>query len=454
MPCPTTHRLFRDAASCSRPRWPGPSAWPHRTLCLPTCLRVPHRAGANDRLQIGLIGAGGMGMGNLANCAAHQDVVVTAICDVWKDRRDAACAQYPTAKPYADYRETLQQQDVDAVIIATPPHWHCLIAVEACAAGKDIYLQKPMSLHVAETLAIKQAVKRHERISQIGTQIHAGENYRRVVERIRSGQLGPISVVRTFNVMNQGPEGIGNPPATDPPADMDWDVWVGPARDVRLQPPDHAQRLRELLVHELQRRLDTRHGAAHCRPAVLGAGIGRAAAHELHGRTPHRAGRGRCAGRAGGGLAVPFADVHLVDERREQFRIRLRTRQRQPGGWASTSTASTARCMPITGCTKSCRKETASRMCSRRRNRCPRRPATNANGWIACARGSSRVAASTIMRRSTWPSTWRICRGALGRDIRWDPAADKIVERCGSHAAGSSAVPRSLAVPVSDYLTG
>ena len=119
------------------------------------------RVGANDRLQIGLIGAGGMGMGNLANCAAHQDVVVTAICDVWKERRDAACAQYPTAKPYADYREMLQQQDVDAVIIATPPHWHCLIAVAACAAGKDIYLQKPMTLHVAETLAIKQAVKRH-----------------------------------------------------------------------------------------------------------------------------------------------------------------------------------------------------------------------------------------------------------------------------------------------------
>ena len=192
-------------------------------------LASPTRVGANDRLQIGLIGAGGMGRGNLANCAAHDDVVVTAVCDVWKERRDAVCAQFHTAKPYADYRQMLQQQDVDAVIIATPPHWHCLIAVAACAAGKDIYLQKPMSLHVAETLAIKQAVKRHERISQIGTQIHAGDNYRRVVERIRSGQLGPISVVRTFNVMNQGPEGIGNPPATDPPADLDWDMWVGPA---------------------------------------------------------------------------------------------------------------------------------------------------------------------------------------------------------------------------------
>ncbi len=187
------------------------------------------RTGANDKLQIGLIGAGGMGRGNLDNCAVHEDVVVTAVCDVWKERRDAVCAQYPTAKPYGDYRQLLQQTDVDAVIIATPPHWHCLMAVDACRAGKDIYVQKPMSLHVAESLAIKQAVARHGRISQIGTQIHAGENYRRVVERVRSGQLGPVSVVRTFNVMNQGPQGLGNPPASSPPADLDWEQWVGPA---------------------------------------------------------------------------------------------------------------------------------------------------------------------------------------------------------------------------------
>lgn len=194
-----------------------------------SALASPRQVGPNDRLQIALIGAGGMGLGNLANCAAHQDVTVTAICDVWQARRDAACATYPTAKPYADYREVFQQSDVDAVIIATPPHWHCRMAVDACAAGKDIFLQKPMSLHVSETLAIKEAVKRHQRISQIGTQIHATDNYRRVVERVRSGQLGPIGVVRTFNVMNQGPEGIGNPPSSEPPAGLDWNVWVGPA---------------------------------------------------------------------------------------------------------------------------------------------------------------------------------------------------------------------------------
>ena len=105
--------------------------------------------------------------------------------------RPAAATQFKdTAKPYRDFREMLQQEDLDAVIIATPPHWHALIAIEACEAGKDIYLQKPMTLHLAESLAVRNAVKRHNRISQIGTQIHAGENYRRVVELIRAGNLG------------------------------------------------------------------------------------------------------------------------------------------------------------------------------------------------------------------------------------------------------------------------
>lgn len=192
-------------------------------------LASPARRGANDRLQIGLIGAGGMGRGNLNNCAKAADVEVTAVCDVWRQRRDRVVAQYKNAKSYADYREMLQQDDLDGVIIATPPHWHCLIAVAACEAGKDIYLQKPMTMHVAETMAVKKAVEKHQRISQIGTQIHAGENYRRVVEWIRSGRLGEISVARTLNVMNQGPEGLGNVPNTNPPEDIDWDMWVGPA---------------------------------------------------------------------------------------------------------------------------------------------------------------------------------------------------------------------------------
>ena len=187
------------------------------------------RPGANDKIGVGLIGCGGMGRSNLKACAGRADVVVTGACDVWKSRLEAVVAEYQsTARPYHDYREMLQAKDIDAVIIATPPHWHCRIAVDACAAGKDIYVQKPMTIHVGESFALRNAVRRHRRICQIGTQIHAGENYRRVVEYVRSGKLGPIRGARTFNVMNQGPEGIGNPPNGDPPPEIDWDFWVGP----------------------------------------------------------------------------------------------------------------------------------------------------------------------------------------------------------------------------------
>lgn len=183
----------------------------------------------SDRINLGAIGVNGMGRSNLENCAKHPDVVVTAICDVSRDRRESALeSRRDTAKGYNDYRELLARRDIDAVIIAPPPHWHALIAIDAVKAGKDIYLQKPMTMHVDECLAVRNAVRRHQRISQIGTQIHAGSNYRRVVEWIRSGKLGPISVVRTFNVMNQGPQGIGHAPEQKPPEGLDWDLWLGP----------------------------------------------------------------------------------------------------------------------------------------------------------------------------------------------------------------------------------
>jgi predicted dehydrogenase len=192
-------------------------------------LGADNQSPPSQQIRVGLIGCGGMGLGNLANCARHADVVVAAVCDVWQQRREAALTKYQaTAKAYADYRELLAQKDVDAVIIASPPHWHCRQAVDACEAGKDLYLQKPMTLHLGESLAVRNAVQKHQRISQVGTQIHASENYRRVVELVRSGNLGAISVVRTFNVQNQGPEGVGRDPTAVPPPGLDWQSWIGP----------------------------------------------------------------------------------------------------------------------------------------------------------------------------------------------------------------------------------
>ncbi|HUT93580.1 MAG TPA: Gfo/Idh/MocA family oxidoreductase [Thermoguttaceae bacterium] len=200
-------------------------------------LGLADKPAANDRLGIALIGCGGMGSANLKNCAEYDDVAVTGICDVWKERRDALVEKYkPSAKPYHDYREMLGQDDVDGVIVAAPGHWHALQTIHACEAGKDVYVQKPMTLHLAESLAVKRAAEKHKTITQVGTQVHSRDNYRRVVEQVRSGNLGKISVVRTFVCYNQGPEGIGTEPDGDPPEGLDWDLWQGPARARRCNP--------------------------------------------------------------------------------------------------------------------------------------------------------------------------------------------------------------------------
>lgn len=185
----------------------------------------------SDRINLGVIGCGGLGKANLDECAKHPDVVVTAACDVWKERLDPVVEQFKgTCTAYTDYRELLQHAGLDAVIIATPAHWHALQAVEAAEAGLDIYLEKPMTMHLGESLAVRNAVRKHNVICQIGTQIHASEHYRRMVELVRSGNLGDIATVRTFFVLNAAPEGIGLGHNTSKaPEGMDWDMWVGPS---------------------------------------------------------------------------------------------------------------------------------------------------------------------------------------------------------------------------------
>jgi predicted dehydrogenase len=141
------------------------------------------------------------------------DVDIVAVCDVFQERVDKAIAATEgKATGYKDFRRVLDRKDVDAVVIATPPHWHALISIMACQAGKDVYCEKPMCLTVAEAKAMVEAAERYKRITQVGTQIHAGQNFRRVVEIVRSGMLGKITLVRTFVVENLAPEGIGNPP--------------------------------------------------------------------------------------------------------------------------------------------------------------------------------------------------------------------------------------------------
>jgi len=185
----------------------------------------------SDKISLGLIGCGGLGKANLNASSAHPDVVVTAACDVWKERLDVVLDKHKsTCKGYTDYRELLRHDGLDAVIIATPAQWHALQAIEAAEAGLDIYLQKPMTMHFAESIAVRNAVRKNNVICQVGTQVHSFDHYRRMVELVRSGNLGDIGTVRTFFVMNEAPNGIGSGNNTNNiPKGLDWDMWVGPA---------------------------------------------------------------------------------------------------------------------------------------------------------------------------------------------------------------------------------
>jgi predicted dehydrogenase len=185
----------------------------------------------SDKINLGIIGCGSMGKTDLFEAAGHPDVVVTAACDVWQERLDNVVDKYrKTCTGYKDYRELLHHKGLDAVIIATPAHWHAIQAIEAAEAGLDIYLEKPMTMHLGESLAVRNAIKKNGVICQIGTQNHAIEPYSRSIELVRSGNLGDIGTVRTFFVMNEAPNGIGSGYNTKiVPKGLDWDMWVGPA---------------------------------------------------------------------------------------------------------------------------------------------------------------------------------------------------------------------------------
>jgi predicted dehydrogenase len=186
--------------------------------------------GANDRVNLGFIGVGGRGTSLLRTFVNYNDVAVTAVCDVFeKYVTRAAKIAGPQTKTYKDFRELLEQKEVDAVVVASTAHWHGLHAIYACKAGKDVYVEKPMSHNIAEGEAMVTAARENGRIVQVGTQIHAGSNYKRAVEIVRSGALGKISVARTWMTCNESPDGIGKPENSDPPAGLDWDMWLGPA---------------------------------------------------------------------------------------------------------------------------------------------------------------------------------------------------------------------------------
>ncbi|MGA7410451.1 MAG: Gfo/Idh/MocA family oxidoreductase [Bryobacteraceae bacterium] len=207
--------------------------------------------GANDRLRVGLIGCGVRGTfdarlmrgtpediqavapdnyhnGNLdPRLAAPRNVEIAALCDAYESRITAAKRWAPSAKTYSDFRSLFADKDIDAVIIATQDQWHAPMLILACEAGKDVYLEKPVMYRVAEAKRMIEAVRRNQRIVQIGTQHRSADHIAEASKIVQSGKIGEVHFVRVWNYMSR----LGSAPVPDstPPAGLNWDAWLGPA---------------------------------------------------------------------------------------------------------------------------------------------------------------------------------------------------------------------------------
>ena len=185
------------------------------------------RPSASDRVGIGFIGVGGMGSGHVGRYAKSKSHPAVAICDVDTAKREAAAARVgPECGKHNDYRELLDRKDVDAVVIATPDHWHALPAVHACEAGKDVYCEKPLSLTVVQARRMADAARRYARVFQTGSQQRSGSEFLKACELVRNGRIGKV---HTVYVNVWGTSIPCHLPAEKVPAGLDWDRWVGPA---------------------------------------------------------------------------------------------------------------------------------------------------------------------------------------------------------------------------------
>lgn len=193
--------------------------------------------GANDRIRVGFIGLGNRGDQVLDAFLPHKDAEVVAICDLYEPYLDFAAKKIGgSPQRFRDYRQLLDRKDVDAVVVATPDHWHALQTIHACEAGKDVYVEKPLSLCVAEGRKMVEAARRAKRVTQVGLMRRSTPACKEAAEFVRKGGIGKVTAVRAFHIQNEFPLGIGNPPNGEPPADLDWESWLGPAPKVPYNP--------------------------------------------------------------------------------------------------------------------------------------------------------------------------------------------------------------------------
>ncbi len=192
--------------------------------------------GANERVGVGFIGYGLIGKRHVLDFQEQKDVDLIAVAEAHRGRRDEALTQLGNAaKGYADFRRLLDNKDIQAVVVSTPDHWHALQTMLACAAGKDVYVEKPLTLFVREGRWMIDVARRHKSVVQVGTQQRSGPHYQRARELVKKDKVGKVVSVRMGTFRNILP-GFGKPADADPPADLDWQMWLGPAPERRYNP--------------------------------------------------------------------------------------------------------------------------------------------------------------------------------------------------------------------------
>jgi predicted dehydrogenase len=208
----------------------------------------PAVRGANEKVRVGMIGVGNRGTQLLKSCLKLKDVEIAALCDVYdpyltrndadveKRVRDSAGGRIPRmgenfgpeVARYKDFRRVLDRKDIDAVVIGTPDHWHAIQTIAACQAGKDVYVEKPLTVTVVEGRKMVEAAKRHKRIVQVGLHRRSSEQYSDLGQLVRGGKIGKVTLARAYRVSNMDPGGIGKCKPCAPPKSLDWDMWLGP----------------------------------------------------------------------------------------------------------------------------------------------------------------------------------------------------------------------------------
>lgn len=191
--------------------------------------------GANDTVRLAVVGCGGRGSGLLKQFNGLKNVDVVAVCDPDTNHTaKAAKALNGKADQVQDYRKLLERDDIDGLIVATPNHWHALITIHACQAGKDVYVEKPVTHKLNEAAVMVEAAEKYKRVVQAGTQNRSDKGLIKAFDFIQSGEIGKITAIRGLCYRNRASIGRASNPPLTPPSTCDYDLWLGPAQDLPI----------------------------------------------------------------------------------------------------------------------------------------------------------------------------------------------------------------------------